>query len=143
MASGGRSRGLGRFLMSMGLEPSRWRNGIVGEHVVDEVGVHGRNTRIAKPVRHPDRPPGYVVGDLATARASFVAATCLPVTWEDVFYRTATSQSSRVQPSALDRRVARVRFSSEKTMDFILSRVSTLDCEKVFGAQIALADPPR
>lgn len=74
---------LGRFLTSMGLEASRWRNGIVGEHFVDEVGVHGGSTRKAKLVRHPDRPPGYLLGDLAAARAGFVNATSLEITWED------------------------------------------------------------
>jgi hypothetical protein len=58
----------------MKAEPIRVRNGIVGEHLTDEVGLHGGTERKAKPVRAA-RPNGYVLGDLDTARAAFQHTT--------------------------------------------------------------------
>jgi len=36
---------LGRFFAKVGAEAGRWRNGVVGEHLVDEPNVHGGTNR--------------------------------------------------------------------------------------------------
>lgn len=72
---------LGRFLTSLGAEPRRWRNGVVGEHIAEEKNPYGGTDRKAKPVRQ-DRACGYFVGALAAARFAFIDTTGLAVKWD-------------------------------------------------------------
>ena len=72
--------GLGRFLAGLNAAPCRWRNGVVGEHVVEEV-EYGRRERKTALVRQ-DRPPGYDLGALDMAREAFIKTTGLDVSWD-------------------------------------------------------------
>ena len=73
--------GLGRFFAGLGAKAGRWRNGVVGEHLVDEPNVHGGTNRKAKPVHQP-RSHGYLVGELAGARQAFAETTGLSIAWD-------------------------------------------------------------
>ncbi len=72
--------GLGQFLAGLPAPACRWRNGVVGEHVIEEV-EYGRRERKTALVRQ-DRPTGYDFGTLDAARAAFIKATGLSVTWD-------------------------------------------------------------
>lgn len=70
---------LGQFMRRMGAAAIRPRNAPTGEHQVDEPTGFG-SQRVARAIIHP-RPPGYHLGTLANARASFAAATGLQIEW--------------------------------------------------------------
>lgn len=72
---------LGKFLLSIGAQPGRWRNGVVGEHIADEKNGYGDTVRKSKPVKQ-DRATGYHIDDLDEARTAFLAVTGLSVTWD-------------------------------------------------------------
>lgn len=72
---------LGRFFKGLHSDPLRWRNGTVGEHIVDETNLHGGTNRKAKLVSQ-DRVTGYSFGALARARADFTAATGISIEWD-------------------------------------------------------------
>jgi hypothetical protein len=72
---------LGRFLTEIGGVSTRWRNGVVGEHLTDVEGPFGGTIRKAKVVK-AERTMGYRVGTLDDARAEFVRKTGLPVAWQ-------------------------------------------------------------
>jgi hypothetical protein len=71
---------LGRFLVSIGAVSTRWRNGVVGEHLTDVDTAFGGTARKAQPVKN-DRTYGYRIGSLDDARADFVRVTGLSVSW--------------------------------------------------------------
>ncbi len=73
---------LGRFFTSMGNKGVRCPEGIVGEHLTDEVNQGGGTSRKAKVVQQY-RPTGYSVGCLVAARGAFSDLTGLAVTWDD------------------------------------------------------------
>jgi hypothetical protein len=72
---------LGRFFAELKAEPTRWRNGVVGEHIADVDNACGGTSRKAALVRK-ERTTGYAVGPLERARADFTARTGLEVTWD-------------------------------------------------------------
>jgi hypothetical protein len=72
---------LGRFMHGLGCQAKRLTKAAVGEHSPDEPTPFGGTHRVSK-VHHSSRPPGYLIGDLATARESFTEATGLEVQWE-------------------------------------------------------------
>jgi hypothetical protein len=72
---------LGRFFAELKAEPTRWRNGVVSEHIADVDNVHGGTSRKAETVKQ-GRVCGYIVGKIEQARADFTKATGLTVTWD-------------------------------------------------------------
>jgi hypothetical protein len=72
---------LGRFFAELKAEPTRWRNGVVGEHIIDVDNIHRGTSRKAALVRK-ERTTGYAVGPLERSRQDFTTATGLAVTWD-------------------------------------------------------------
>ena len=72
---------LGKFFAGLGAAPKRWRNGVVGEHILEEQNMYGGVTRKAKLVT-TDRTTGYVVSALSRARADFLQHTGLSIIWD-------------------------------------------------------------
>jgi hypothetical protein len=68
----------GRFMARMKCRHGQFRGLIVGEHMEDNLG-----RRQANAIRQKDRSYGYRLGKLDIARAGFIAATNLPVDWQD------------------------------------------------------------
>ena len=73
---------IGRFLVRMGLRPKRLANAPVGEHSVESISGYGGTGRTAK-ANIQSRAPGYRLGTLPAARASFSDATKLQIRWPD------------------------------------------------------------
>ena len=73
--------GFGGFFVGFGAEPKRWRNGLVGEHIIDVGNMHGGTSRKAEIIRQ-DRAHGYSLGTLDEARATFENFTGLTVVWD-------------------------------------------------------------
>jgi hypothetical protein len=72
---------LGRFFATLTAPAGRWRNGVVGEHMVDVENLHGGTTRKAALIRQ-GRVCGHTVGQLQQARADFTRVTGLAITWD-------------------------------------------------------------
>ena len=72
---------MGKFLHHVGFKPIRSRHAVIGEHIVDE-SLFGGMHRVAKVIKHP-RPPGYSIGNIASARDAFTSATGLSIAWPD------------------------------------------------------------
>jgi hypothetical protein len=72
----------GKFMVTMGASPSRYRNGVVGEHVTDvSVNTYGDTKRMAALIKK-EQVHGYKLGTLRGARDAFADTTKLTVAWE-------------------------------------------------------------
>jgi hypothetical protein len=72
---------VGAFFAKLGATASRWRNGVVGEHLTDVENLHGGMTRKAALVRQ-ERTYGYGLGNLDDARETFLEVTSLTIEWD-------------------------------------------------------------
>jgi len=72
---------LGKFFAGLNAPPQRWRNGTVGEHVLEENNNYGGIVRRSKLVKRTTT--GYVVGELDKARADCLRVTGLDIAWDD------------------------------------------------------------
>jgi hypothetical protein len=69
----------GRFMVRMGGKPTRRRGLVTREHIENHP-EHGRRPAV---VCRKNPANGYMLGALETARAGFIAATNLPIDWQD------------------------------------------------------------
>jgi hypothetical protein len=70
----------GGWVATMGGEPTRRRNEVVGEHIVDSESTDQRHARIAELVKQPF-VHGYRLGTLEDARVDFCDRTGLAIAW--------------------------------------------------------------
>jgi hypothetical protein len=73
---------LGHEMRRFGAKWKRLYKAITGEHITDVDTGFGVTTRRGAVIRG-EKPPGYRLGDLRTARDAFANATLLPVDWGD------------------------------------------------------------
>ena len=77
---------MGKFLASVGPEPARRVNAVIGEHLADVTNAYGGTARQPAPIIKA-RGHGYALGSLSVAREAFCKATGLSAAWpEDADY---------------------------------------------------------
>ena len=67
---------MGKFLASVGPEPARRVNAVIGEHLADVTNAYGGTARQPAPIIKA-RGHGYALGSLSVAREAFCKATGL------------------------------------------------------------------